>query len=95
MTGSVATEELRRILGDVFFFDTVTVDSSGDDLRSGVISVGKYIAPEIFVTYQQGFTSNEPRQVGVSYEVTPKISVETQIGNEKTNGIDLILKHDF
>ena len=95
LTGSVAAEELRRVVGDVFFFDTVAIDAGGKDLRSGLVSFGKYIAPEIFVTYQQGFTSDEPRQVKVNYEINRNVSIETQIGDEKTNGVDLIWKYDY
>ena len=95
LTGGVAADELRRIIGDAFIFDTVTIDAGGDDLSSGSLSVGKYIAPEIFVTYQQGFTSDEPPQVKVNYEIQRNLSIETQIGNEKTNGVDVIWHLDF
>jgi autotransporter translocation and assembly factor TamB len=93
LSGSLLASELRGILGDVFFLDAFGVESG--DNGGGAVSVGKYIRPNIFVTYRYGLAEDQPNQVEIAYELKPNIRVETQLGNDKNSGVDLFWQIDF
>ena len=95
VTGQIAAAELRKILEDVFFLDSVTVDAGGGDLHDGSVSVGKYVAPDVFVTYKKGLKSDSPHEGEVAYEINKNMSVQTQVGDEKNTGVDFLWKFDF
>jgi translocation and assembly module TamB len=92
-SGGLLASELRGILGDVFFLDAFAVESG--EKGGGAVSVGKYVRPNIFVTYHYGLAEEEPSQAEISYELSPNIRVETQLGNDKTSGLDLFWQLDF
>ena len=83
ITGQMAANELKSLMGDVFLLDTFSIDTSDGDIRTGSVNLGKYVSPNVFLTYHQGFTSEEPRQIRVNYEIDEHFSIETQIGDEK------------
>jgi translocation and assembly module TamB len=95
MIGQVAASELRDIFGGSSFVDTISIDSGGGDLSNGSVTVGKYVSPDVFVTYKQGLGDNVSSEVDVAYEINKNLSVETQLGDEKTTGIDFFWEFDF
>jgi autotransporter translocation and assembly factor TamB len=95
LSGQIAASKLKDILGDTLSLDTITIQSGGEKLSAGSVSLGKYVAPDLFMTYQQGFSSEGIRGLGLTYEFTPNFSVQSQFGNEQTTGIDLFWQFDF
>ncbi len=93
--GLVAARELNEILGDALQVDDIRIDPGETGGSAGSLSVGKYVTRNIFVTYRMPFSSQETGEVGVEYELNPNFSLETQLGDEKNSGIDLIWKNDF
>jgi translocation and assembly module TamB len=79
-TGPDITNFLRSATGlDVLRFEQGA--SGGGGAASGAtLKVGKYVADNVFVSVNQGLTS-EDTNVGVEIELTPNISVETSVGN--------------
>jgi len=92
-SGGLLASELRGILGEVFFLDAFGVESGENG--GGAVSVGKYIRPNLFMTYRYGLAEDEPNQLEISYELNPNIRVETQLGNDKNSGVDLFWQLDF
>jgi len=95
MTGQIAADELRDILGDGFGVDYINISAGSGDLREGSFDMGKYVSPRVFVIYRQGFTKDSPRQVQIDYEINRSFTLRTQIDEEKTSAVDLIWKHEF
>jgi translocation and assembly module TamB len=93
-TGSLVASELRRLLGDVFFLDTFSIES-GENGGLGAVSLGKYLRPDLYVSYQYTAGEEQANQVDVSYEINPNLRLETQVGNDQTNGMDLFWEFDF
>ncbi len=93
LTGRMAAKELKNILGDAFQLDVVTIESGDKDIRQSTVSIGKYIASDVFVLYR--FKVGEPDQVEVTYELNRNFSIETQLGDEKTTGLDFVWDFDF
>ncbi|MDX9787288.1 MAG: translocation/assembly module TamB domain-containing protein [Desulfobacterales bacterium] len=94
LSGGMVANELRSILGDVFFLDSFAIES-GEESAAGAVSFGKYLRPKIFVLYRQGLAEDQHNRVEISYELSPNIRVETQLGNDRNNGVDLFWEYDF
>ncbi|MFO7684625.1 MAG: translocation/assembly module TamB domain-containing protein [Desulfobacterales bacterium] len=95
MAGNMAARELNAILGDTFKLDSISIDPGADGWGSGSLSVGKYVARNIFVTYRYEFSAQSFGEVIIEYELTRNLSVAAQVGNERTSGVDLFWKLDF
>ncbi|MDP2646995.1 MAG: translocation/assembly module TamB domain-containing protein [Desulfobacterales bacterium] len=95
LTGRMVLAELNTILGDARILDTLTVETNGKDISQGTIAVGKYIHPDVFVLYRHRLKVDETDRVEVIYEINRNYSIETQIGDERSSGIDLLWEYDF
>lgn len=95
LTGQIAADELRDILGDRFHIDYINISAGSGGFQHGSLSMGKYLTPRVFVIYRQTFSSEDPQQVEVYYEIDRNFSLETQINDEKTLAVDLIWKYEF
>ena len=95
MTGRLAANELKDILGDAFKLDHLALESGSGDITGQSLAIGKYVTPEVFVLYRHRFKADEPDQLEVTYEINRNFSLETQLGDEKTSGIDFVWDFDF
>jgi len=93
--GQVALKELKNILGGTTFIDTFSLEAQDGDLGKGTATFGKYVHPDVFVLYRHRFKADEPDEVEVVYEINRNYSIETQLGNERTTGIDFVWEFDF
>lgn len=91
-SGPGVTEQMRDALG----VDTIDVDTStADDGSVGAsLSVGKYIAPGVFLKLQQGLSGASSRAV-VEVEVTDSISVETDVGADSQSRVGVTYELDY
>jgi len=94
LTGNLVASELRRLLGDVFFLDSFSIES-GENGGFGAVTLGKYLSPDLYVSYQYTGGEEQTSQVDVSYEIDPNLRLETQAGNDQTSGVDLFWEFDF
>jgi autotransporter translocation and assembly factor TamB len=95
MAGNLAAKELNSVLGDTFKLDSFSIDPGEDGWGSGALSVGKYVARNIFVTYRYEFSAQNFGELEIEYELTQNFGVAAQVGNDRTSGVDLIWKFDF
>ncbi len=95
ITGGLLAGELRNLLGDVFFIDSFAIDSGDSENGFGSVTLGKYITPEIFVSHRQGLTENDASYEEITYELTPQLKLEAQIGRDNTSSADLTWEFDF
>ncbi|WP_420563536.1 translocation/assembly module TamB domain-containing protein [Thalassobaculum sp.] len=91
-SGPGITEQVRDAIG----VDTIDVDTStADDGSVGAsLSVGKYIAPGVFLKLQQGLSGASSRAV-VEVEVTDSISVETDVGADSQSRVGVTYELDY
>lgn len=91
-SGPGITEQARDALG----VDTIDVDTrTNDDGSVGAsLSVGKYIAPGVFLKLQQGLSGASSRAV-VEVEVTDTISVETDVGADSQSRVGVNYELDY
>ena len=80
----------RRFLG----IDQLEVKQAGEDLREATISAGKYVGEKVYVEVERGIGSQSGK-ASVALELTPNISVETEVGANAEGGVGLNWKWDY
>ncbi len=71
--------------------DTLDIESGEE---GAVLSVGKYLADNIFVEFETG-SGVDAGRVRVELEVTPRISLETSVGANSQAGLGARWKYDY
>ncbi|HEY9567972.1 MAG TPA: translocation/assembly module TamB domain-containing protein, partial [Thalassobaculum sp.] len=89
-SGGGFTDRVRDTLG----VDTLDVDTGGEGARGASLSVGKYIAPGVFLKLQQGMGSAGSR-AAVEVEITDNITVETDVGADSQSSVGVNWKLDY
>jgi translocation and assembly module TamB len=80
----------RRFLG----IDQLDVKQAGEDLRETTITAGKYVGEKVYVEVERGIGSQSGK-ASVELELTPNISVETEVGANAEGGVGLNWKWDY
>lgn len=89
-SGRGVTDRVRETLG----VDTLSVDTGGEGARGASLSVGKYVAPGVFLKLQQGLGAGGSRAV-VEVEITDNITVETDVGADSQSSVGVNWKVDY
>ena len=85
------TDTIRETLG----VDTVDIDAGdGTGSRGASLSVGKYVAPGVFLKLQQGLGGSGSKAV-VEVEITDSITVETDVGADSQSRVGVNWKLDY
>ena len=74
--------------------DRVEMVQSGEEGGSTALSVGKYVSEEAYVEVEKGLGADEGK-VSVEVEVTPRITVETEVGADAAGGVEVKWKWDY
>ena len=83
--------ELRASVMDTLGLDTLDVEmpQGGGTERRGRVSVGRYVAGDVFVSLAQEFGARAGQAVGVEYGLTPEISVKGSTSTRGDSAIDV------
>jgi autotransporter translocation and assembly factor TamB len=72
--------------------DTVDIQSGGGDLSRSMVTIGKYLTPQLYLSY--GYSAFKDEQLlRIRYRIWKNWEVETWRGNEM--GVDLYYRIDF
>jgi autotransporter translocation and assembly factor TamB len=86
--------ELRSSVMNTLGLDTLDVslpqegEGTGRD-RAGRVSVGRYVAPDLFVSLGQEFGSRAAQVMGIEYGLTPRVSVRGSTTTRGDSAVDL------
>jgi translocation and assembly module TamB len=72
--------------------DTVDIQSGSGDFTRSMVTVGKYLTPQLYVSYGYGVFSEE-QMLKIRYRISKSWEVETFRGNAM--GVDLYYRIDF
>jgi len=84
----VFRNQLQERLG----IDTLEIESGGGDVSESLITVGKYLAPNLYISYGRSIFT-EAGLVKLRYDFSKRLELESQFGEE--SGVDLFYKIDF
>jgi translocation and assembly module TamB len=82
--------QIRRSLG----LDQLRVSSGAGEAGGATVSAGKYVADGVFVSVD-GAAQPENSKVRVEVEVTPNVSVETDVGADAQGNLGVIWTWDY
>ncbi len=74
--------------------DQMELVQSDDPDGSTALSVGKYVGEDAYVVVEKGLGADEGK-VSVEYEVTPRITVQTEVGADATGGVEVRWQWDY
>lgn len=89
-TGSDFMSRTRKFLG----LDTLEFNSSGEGLDKGTLGIGKYLTEGVRLDIEKGI-GESANKAAVEVEVTPNITVESEVGSDSTSGIGVNWKYDY
>jgi len=70
------------------------VDIKGTE-NGSVVEIGKYLTPELYITYQKGLEGDDKDELRAEYRMNRYLSVESQVGREDRAGVDVFFRYDF
>jgi translocation and assembly module TamB len=94
ISGQLAISELNKILDNMVLIDVLTVENADDESGAGAVYMGKYLTPTLYISFRQEFAADDPKQLRVYYELNRSLGIEAQVGDEQTNGVDLLWEFD-
>lgn len=80
--GQGLTDTIRNKMG----LDVLTVDATGN-INNSVLTIGKYITPELFVRYGVGLFDNQSK-VSVDYALSDRVKLQAESGEYQS--VDII-----
>ena len=93
----LASAELSKRFGQQLGVDYLEVKGKSSTSTAGFM-VGKYITPDLFVSYEQYIGALEedqaPRVLTVEYELTKYLFLQLISGDTKTSGADVLIRFD-
>ncbi|TMA35936.1 MAG: translocation/assembly module TamB [Deltaproteobacteria bacterium] len=81
--------ELRTSVMNTLGLDTLDVEMPQGADRRGRVSVGRYVAGDVFVSLAQEFGARAGQAVGVEYGLTPQISIKGSTSTRGDSAIDV------
>lgn len=84
----VLQDSMRRRLG----IDVIDVENADGTLESSIITVGKYLTPDLYISIGHGVFSGSDR-LQMRYDLSRRWQVESNVGEE--SGADLYYKLEF
>jgi hypothetical protein len=104
--GSEASRTLKKALGSTPFApDVLQLQSTANG--GGRLEVGKYITPNIFLTYRKALSSENADQIQLEYRLNRHFSIQSQFGlnqqrsvqsqlaQEEQSSVDLLWSYNF
>ncbi len=70
------------------------VDIKGTE-KGSVVEIGKYLTPDLYMTYQKGLEGDDKDELRAEYRVNRYLSVESQVGRDDRAGVDVFFRYDF
>jgi translocation and assembly module TamB len=80
----------RKILG----VDQLEVKQSKGNIDESTVSIGKYVRNDLYIEVEKGLGA-ESGKASVTWEITPNITVDTEIGEKSSTGIGVNWKWDY
>jgi translocation and assembly module TamB len=105
--GSEASREFKKLLGDHPLVPDVLQVGSSQRGGGGVVEIGKYLTPDLYVTYEKGLTGAQGDKIQMEYRIDRSWSIQSQFGlnqpsspqtsitERNQSGVDILWRHDF
>jgi translocation and assembly module TamB len=88
--GPGIVDKVRSAVG----VDVLSVESGEGEKSGASLKAGKYLTDDVFLSVKQG-TQPGSQKVGVEVEVTPNVTVESNVGGDAEGNIGVNWKWDY
>jgi translocation and assembly module TamB len=95
VASSYVASELRQSVADTLGLDTLQFETGSEGVRGASVSLGKYVAPDVFVSLAHRFAKQGVEEIRIEYSLTPHWSVETSSDTLGDSGIDVFWKNRY
>jgi len=95
IAGGYVASELRQSVANALGVDDLQFDAGSEGLRDASVSVGKYVANDIFVSLAHRFGDQSVEEVRIEYVIRPGWSLETSTDTLGRSGVDLFWKRRY
>jgi translocation and assembly module TamB len=95
MLVSVGAARLQKELGGQLGIDVVTVKSTGTDNTGKALSVGKYLKPQVLLSYAYALDKDSDSFVSLEYFLKGRFKIETVYGNQGQTSIGIGWSKDY
>jgi len=95
VASSYVAGELRQSVADALGVDTLQFETGSEGLQGSSVSLGKYVAPDVFVSLAHRFARQGVQEIRIEYTVTPRWSIETSSDTLGETGIDVFWKRHY
>jgi translocation and assembly module TamB len=93
MIGQQGRQEMENIFGSALTPDLITTHS---DVQGGSsIEAGKYLLDDVYLRYRQGTDENSFQNLGLEWRLTPRVTLQGQIGTMRDSGVDIFFHFIF
>lgn len=93
LLGQRGAREIGQLLSPQLAPDVVTVYQEAQYGSS--LEAGKYLSPDLYLRYRHNLSSEGGQNVGLEYRIFDWLSVESQVGDARDTGVDVVYSFDF
>jgi translocation and assembly module TamB len=93
LLGQRGAREIGQLLSPQLAPDVVTVYQEAQYGSS--LEAGKYLSPDLYLRYRQNLSEQGGQNVGLEYRIYDWLSVESQVGDARDTGVDVVYSFDF
>ena len=72
----------------------MTIKQTGKDQKETALSAGKYLSEDVYIEVEQGI-SPETGKAALKWEVTPRVTVETEVGVNAEAGVGVHWRWEY
>ncbi len=95
VASSYVASELRQSVADALGVDVLQFQTGGQGVEGASLSVGKYVAPDVFVSLAHRFAKQGVQELRIEYSVRPHWSIETSSDTLGESGVDVFWKKRY
>ncbi|MBI3767333.1 MAG: translocation/assembly module TamB [Deltaproteobacteria bacterium] len=95
VASTYVASELRQSVADTLGLDMLQFETGGVGSQGAAVTLGKYIAPDVFVSLANRFAKQSVQEIRVEYTVRPHLSIETSSDTLGESGIDVFWKNRY
>ncbi len=95
VVGSYAASELRQSVIDALGVDNLEFDAGTKGFADSKLSIGKYVAPDVFISLAHRFGKQNVGELRLEYRFAPQWSIETSSDTLGESGVDVFWKRRY
>jgi len=93
LLGQRGAREIGQLLSPQLAPDVVTVYQEAQYGSS--LEAGKYLSSDLYLRYRHNLSSEGGQNVGLEYRIYDWLSLESQVGDARDTGVDMVYSFDF